>query len=251
MERDLTGNVAVVTGGASGIGQAAALLYSAHGAKVVVSDLNEKAGMEVVEQIRQKDGNAIFVRADVSRPEDCEQLVNKTVEAYGRLDIAFNNAGIGGEANPIADMSLEGWNKVIAVNLNSVFYCMKYQLQQMQQQGSGAIVNNSSILGSVGFANSAGYVAAKHAVIGLTKSAALEYSANGLRINAVGPAFINTPLIDQALNEEMKQYLVGQHPIGRLGEANEVAELVIWLSSPKASFVTGAYYAVDGAYLAR
>lgn len=251
MERDLTGNVAIVTGGASGIGQAAALLYAAHGAKVVVSDLNEKAGMEVVEQIRQKDGNAIFVRADVSRPEDCEQLVNKTVEAYGRLDIAFNNAGIGGETNPIADMSLEGWNKVIAVNLNSIFYCMKYQLQQMQKQGSGAIVNNSSILGSVGFANSAGYTAAKHGVVGITKSAALEYSAKGLRINAVGPAFINTPLINEALDADTIQYLVGQHPIGRLGEANEVAELVIWLSSPKASFVTGAYYAIDGAYLAR
>lgn len=251
MERDLTGNVAVVTGGASGIGQATALLYAAHGAKVVVSDLNEKAGMEVVEKIRQKDGDAIFVRADVSRPEDCEQLVNKTVEAYGRLDIAFNNAGIGGETNPIAEMSLEGWNKVIAVNLNSIFYCMKYQLQQMQKQGSGAIVNNSSILGSVGFASSAGYTAAKHGVVGITKSAALEYSAKGLRINAVGPAFINTPLITEALDDDTIQYLVGQHPIGRLGEANEVAELVIWLSSPKASFVTGAYYAIDGAYLAR
>lgn len=136
MEKDLTGKVAIVTGGASGIGQAAALLYAAHGAKVVVSDLNEQAGMEVLEQIRQKDGSALFVRADVSRPEDCEQLVKKTVEAYGRVDIAFNNAGIGGEANPVADMSLEGWHKVIAVNLNSVFYCMKYQLAQMQQQGS-------------------------------------------------------------------------------------------------------------------
>jgi NAD(P)-dependent dehydrogenase (short-subunit alcohol dehydrogenase family) len=252
MQNDLTGKVAIVTGDASGIGAATALLYAAHGSKVVVSDIHENAGNGVVDQIKQKGGAAIFVKADVSQPSDCEQLVQKTVEAFGKVDIAFNNAGIGGEANPIGDMSIEGWNKVIAVNLSSVFYCMKYQLQQMVKHGSGAIVNNSSILGAVGFANSAAYVSAKHGVVGLTKNAALEYSAKGIRINAVGPAFINTPLLTETgIDDATRKVLVQLHPIGRLGESNEVAELVLWLSSDQASFVTGSYYAIDGGYLAQ
>jgi len=253
MEKYLSGKTAIVTGSASGIGEATALLYAECGANVVVSDIHEEAGNKVVQQIQQNGGKAIFVKADVSKPEDCEQLVTKTVAAFGGLDIAFNNAGIGGESNATGDMSIEGWNKVINVNLNSVFYCMKYQLLQMQKRGSGAIVNNSSILGAVGFNNAAGYVAAKHGVIGLTKTAALEYSAKGIRINAVGPAFINTPLLSEAgMNDTIKQsVLVPLHPIGRLGESKEVAELVLWLSSDKASFVTGSYYPVDGGYLAR
>jgi NAD(P)-dependent dehydrogenase (short-subunit alcohol dehydrogenase family) len=252
MEKDLNGKVAIVTGGASGIGQVTAKLYAALGAKVVVSDLHEQAGNEVVTQIKQKGDDAIFIKADLSKPEDCEQLVSKTIEAYGRLDIAFNNAGISGEANPIGDMSIEGWNRIIAVNLNSVFYCMKYELQQMVKQGQGAIVNNSSILGSVGFANSAGYVAAKHGIVGLTKNAALEYSSKGIRVNSIGPAFINTPLLTEAgIDENAKKALVQLHPIGRLGESSEVAELVVWLSSDKASFVTGSYYSIDGGYLSQ
>jgi len=139
MEKDLDGKISVVTGGGSGIGQATALLYALHGAKVVVSDINEQGGKNVVEQIKQMGGESIFIKADVSKSEDCEQLINKTIEAFGRVDIAFNNAGIGGESNPIADMSIEGWNKIIAVNLSSVFYCMKYQLQQMVKQENGAI----------------------------------------------------------------------------------------------------------------
>jgi len=179
-------------------------------------------------------------------------MVEKTLEAYGSLDMAFNNAGIGGEANAIADMSIEGWNKIIAVNLSSVFYCMKYEIAAMLKSDKGAIVNMSSILGSVGFANSAGYVAAKHGVIGLTQNAALEYSAKGVRINAVGPGFINTPLLSKAgMDDGVKQYLAKMHPIGRLGESGEVAELVVWLCSDKASFVTGSYYPVDGGYLAQ
>jgi len=251
--KNLAGKTAIVTGGASGIGEATTLLFAENGCNVVISDLNEEKGNRLTEQIKQSGSKAIFIKADVSKPEDCENLVNKTVEAFGTVDIAFNNAGIGGENNGVADMSIEGWNKVIAVNLNSVFYCMKYQLQQMLQQGSGAIVNNSSILGQVGFANSAAYVAAKHGVVGLTKNAALEYSAKGIRVNAIGPAFINTPLLsDAGMSDDIKQsVLVPLHPIGRLGESKEVAELVIWLSSDKASFVTGSYYAVDGGYLAR
>ena len=252
MEKDLTGKAVIVTGAASGIGQATALLYATHGAKVVVSDIHEQAGDKVVDQIKSAGGEAIFIKADVSNPEECEQLVAKTLEAFGGIDIAFNNAGIGGEANRIGDMSIEGWNKIIAVNLSSVFYCMKYQLLQMEKQSKGVIINNSSILGSVGFANSAGYVAAKHGVVGLTKNAALEYSSKGIRINAIGPAFINTPLLTEAgIEGDIKHALVQLHPIGRFGESNEVAELVIWLSSDKASFVTGSYYAIDGGYLAQ
>ncbi len=249
----LKGKTAVVTGGASGIGEATALLFAENGCNVVVSDLQEEKGNNLVQKIRQLNGKAIFVKADVSKPQDCEILVNKTIAAFGSLDIAFNNAGIGGESNAIADMSIEGWKKVIDVNLNSVFYCMKYELMQMQKQGNGAIVNNSSILGQVGFANAAAYVAAKHGIIGLTQNAALEYSAKGIRINAIGPAFINTPLLTEAgMDDNVKQtVLVPMHPIGRLGEPREVAELVVWLSSDKASFITGSYYAVDGGYLAR
>ncbi|MCJ8163316.1 SDR family oxidoreductase [Pontibacter sp. E15-1] len=252
MGKQLTGKVALVTGASSGIGKATAILYAQEGAKVMLSDIDEQLGNEVTEEIKSMGAEATFVRADVAMPTEMEDLVQKTVARFGSLDIAFNNAGIGGEAKPIGEMSVEGWNKVIAVNLSSVFYCMKYQIQQMLRQGSGAIVNNSSILGQVGFANSAAYVAAKHGVVGLTKNAALEYSASGIRVNAVGPAFINTPLLAEAgIDQQAKEALARLHPIGRLGEAEEVAELVLWLSSAKASFVTGSYYAVDGAYLAQ
>lgn len=250
---NLKGKTAIVTGGASGIGEATALLYAAYGCNVIVSDLQEEKGLLLIEKIRQSNGKAVFIKADVSKPQDCEMLVNKTVASFGSVDIAFNNAGISGESNAIADMSIEGWNKIIAVNLNSVFYCMKYELQQMLKQGKGVVINNSSILGQVGFVNAAGYVAAKHGVIGLTQNAALEYAARGIRVNAIGPAFINTPLLTEAgMDTDIKQsVLVPLHPIGRLGEAKEVAEMVVWLSSDKASFITGSYYPVDGGYLAR
>ena len=251
MEKDLKGKIAVVTGAGSGIGEAAALLYAAHGAKVVVSDINERKGNEVVEKIKKNSGEAIFIKTDVSDAVQCKGLVDETVRQFGHVDICFNNAGISGESNPVGDMSLEGWNKMIATNLSSVFYCMKYQITQMMKQGGGAIVNNSSILGSVGFAGAAAYVAAKHGVIGLTETSAIEYSKNGIRINAIGPGFINTPLLsDAGIDEAGKKALIHLHPIGRLGEPNEVAELVIWLSSDKASFVTGSYYPIDGGYLA-
>jgi len=246
------GKVSLVTGGGSGIGQAACYLYAREGARVVVSDIDEQGGNETVEAIRRMNGDAIFVRADVSKPEDCEAMVAAAISRYERLDIAFNNAGIGGESNPTGAYSVEGWQKVIAINLSGVFYCLRYQIPAMLNSGGGAIVNMASILGQVAFENSSAYVAAKHGVVGLTKNAALEYAKQGLRINSVGPAFIRTPLI--AALEENKQaedMLISLHPMGRLGEAEEVAEVVIWLSSEKASFVTGAYYEIDGGYLAR
>ena len=252
MEKDLLSKIAIVTGAASGIGEAAALLYALHGAKVVVSDINETKGKDLVEKIKKNSGEAIFVKTDVSDASQCMALVDKTIEQFGSVDICFNNAGISGESNPVADMSIEGWNKMITTNLSSVFYCMKYQIAQMLKQGGGVIVNNSSILGSAGFANSSGYVAAKHGMIGLTQTAAIEYSKNGIRVNAIGPGFINTPLLSEAgIDKESQKALVQLHPIGRLGESNEVAELVIWLSSDKASFVTGSYYPIDGGYLAQ
>lgn len=250
MQQQLENKVAIVTGGGSGIGAATALLFAARGAQVIVSDIHSETCKQIATEINNAGGQAFAIAADVSDPKQCEALVAGCLKQYGRLDIAFNNAGIGGESNPVGDMSLEGWNHVISVNLNSVFYCMKYELAAMLRTGSGAIVNMSSILGQVAFANAAGYVAAKHGVIGLTQTAALEYSAKGIRINAVGPGFIDTPLLAAAgIDPSMQQQIAAMHPIGRLGHAAEVAELVLWLASPQASFVSGAYYPVDGGYL--
>jgi NAD(P)-dependent dehydrogenase (short-subunit alcohol dehydrogenase family) len=250
MDNSLIGKTALVTGAASGIGKAVALLYGRHGANVMLSDVEEDQGRQVLEQLQAAGANARFFKADVGDPVQCQQLVRETVSAFGALDIACNNAGIGGEMNLTANYSLEGWQHIINVNLNSFFFCLKYELEIMLKQGAGAVVNMASILGQVGTANSPGYVAAKHGVVGLTQTAALEYAASGIRINAVGPAYIDTPLLAQ-LSPETKKQLVGLHPIGRLGQSEEVAELVLWLSSDKASFVTGAYYPVDGGYLAR
>lgn len=244
--------IALITGGASGIGRAVALAWAREGAHVVVSDVDENGGEETVALVQKAGTEALFVRADVSKPEDCETLVRKAVAKFGRLDVACNNAGIGGPQAPTAEYPLDGWAQVIGINLSGVFYGMRFQLPAMLKNGGGSIVNMASILGAVGFAGAPAYAAAKHGVIGLTQTAALEYSAKGVRINAVGPGFIKTPMIsnleqDKAANDA----LVAAHPIGRLGRAEEVAELVLWLSSDKASFVTGAYYPVDGGYLAR
>ncbi len=246
----LQGKVALVTGAASGIGRSISEIYARDGAQVVVSDIDQEGGKETVERIQNAGGQAVFVAADVSQPSDCENLVAAALDEYGRLDIACNNAGIGGEQNLTADYSLEGWKNVISINLSGVFYCMKYEIPAMLESGGGAIVNISSILGRVGFRTAPAYVSAKHGVLGLTKTAALEYGSENVRVNAVGPAFIKTPMIsDLEEDQETLQQLVGMHPVGRLGEPVEVAELVSWLSSDKASFVTGSYYPVDGGYL--
>jgi NAD(P)-dependent dehydrogenase (short-subunit alcohol dehydrogenase family) len=245
----LKDKVAIVTGGGSGIGRAVAISYAKEGAKVVVSDIDDAGGKATVDMIWKDGGEAMYVHADVALAADNEMLVKKTVDAYGALHIACNNAGIGGPAAPTGEYPLDGWEKVIGINLNGVFYGLRYQIPEMLKVGGGAIVNIASILGQVGFAMSSAYVAAKHGVVGLSKNAAIEYADKGIRVNSVGPAFIKTPLLDKNLTPEVMDYLVTKHPIGRMGESEEVAELVLWLSSDKASFVTGSYYAVDGGYL--
>lgn len=245
------GQVALVTGGASGIGQASALTLARGGAKVVIVDVNGELGEKTVATVKQAGGESIFLNVDVSDPEAVEKMVADTVAAFGKLDISVNNAGIGGELNSTGSYSIAGWRKVIDVNLNSIFYCMRYEIPQMLKQGTGAILNMSSILGVVGFANASAYVAAKHGIIGLTKTAALEYGKQGIRINSIGPAFIKTPLISGVLDEQAQIQLAALHAVGRMGEAQEVADLVAFLCSDQASFLTGGYYLVDGGYTAQ
>lgn len=250
MSISLEGKAAIVTGAGSGIGRAIALHYALAGAKVVISDIDQDGGAETLDQILSAGGDAIFVAADTSLPQDHEKLVASTVQAYQRLDIACNNAGISGTAAPVGECSPDEWNKVIGVNLSGVFYGMRFQIPAMLKSGGGNIVNIGSILSQVGFREHSPYVAAKHGLVGLTRTAALEYGGRNIRINAVGPAFIRTPMLD-ALPPEMFDALAALHPLGRLGEAHEVAELVLWLSSDRASFVTGSYYPADGGYLAQ
>ncbi len=247
---ELEGKVALITGAGAGIGEATAVLFAKEGAKLLLTDIDAEHGNKVAEKINTSGGEAVFFKADTSVAADAEKSVAQAVKEFGKLDIAVNNAGIAGPQAPVGEYEIEGWDKVIAINLSGVFYGMRYQIPAMLQNGKGSIINVASILGSVGFRNSAAYVAAKHGIVGLTKSAALEYSSQGLRINSVGPAFIKTHLLDE-LDDELMSQLVGLHPIGRLGESEEVAQLFLWLAGDRSSFSAGAYYPIDGGYLAQ
>jgi len=246
----LENKVAIITGAGSGIGKATAELFAREGAKVIVSDINEANGNVAAEEITKAGGEAFFIKADSSNPADNEALVKETIKKYGALDIAVNNAGIGGPIGQTGEYPIDGWQKVIDINLSGVFYGLRYQIPAMLEKG-GSIVNIVSILGQAGTKLSPAYVAAKHGVVGLTKAAALEYADKKIRINSVGPGYINTPLVKNSLNDDALNALVGLHPIGRLGESEEIAELILWLASSKSSFVTGAYYPADGGYLAQ
>jgi NAD(P)-dependent dehydrogenase (short-subunit alcohol dehydrogenase family) len=247
--KQLEGKVAIITGAGSGIGRSTAQLFANEGAKVVISDISEEHGNKVADELKQKGGEAYFLKADSSKPEDHENLVKQTIQKYGSLDIAVNNAGIGGPLAATGEYPIEGWQKVIGINLSGVFYGLRYQIPAMLAKG-GSIVNIASILGAAGTRFSPAYVAAKHGVVGLTKAAALEYADKNIRVNSVGPGYIKTPLLD-SLDDATLKTLIGLHPMGRLGEANEIAALILWLASSQSSFVTGSYYPADGGYLAQ
>lgn len=257
MRIDLSGRIALVTGGGSGIGEAAALAFAGAGASVVVADVDRDGGAAVVARIVADGGRALFVATDVSQAADVQQLMTTIVSRYGRLDCAFNNAGIQGDLQATVDCSEANFDRIIAVNLKGVWLCMKSQLAQMLEQGGGAIVNNSSNFGLVGAQGMPAYCASKHGVVGLTKTAALENAQRGIRVNAVCPGPVQTPLVDRilALQPDLADQIIesikAREPVGRMGRAEEIATAVVWLCSDAASFVTGAALPVDGGFVAQ
>jgi NAD(P)-dependent dehydrogenase (short-subunit alcohol dehydrogenase family) len=252
MRAELEGKVGLVTGGTSGIGRETVVLFAKAGAKVVVAGRREVEGEETVELIRAAGGEGLFVKTDVSKASEVDALVRKTVEKFGRLDVAFNNAGIEGAWVPIVRQSEEDFDRIISVNLKGVWLCLKYELRQMLKQGGGgAVVNMASIIGLIGSAGVAAYSASKHGVIGLTKTAALENAKSGIRINAVCPGFTETPMADRIFRAPgVRKYVLSCHPVGRLGRPMEIAEAVVWMCSDRASFMTGQSLVLDGGFLA-
>jgi 3-hydroxybutyrate dehydrogenase len=255
MPETLNGKVALVTGAASGIGRATALTFAREGAKLVIADMNEDGGQQTAHMITENGGEATFVHVDVSNATEVEAMISKAVETYGRLDCAHNNAGVTQrDYPPTGEYPEDDWNRVIAVNLTGVWLCLKYELQQMAQQGGGAIVNTASAAGLIGLAGRAAYVASKHGVVGLTKTAALEYAKQGIRVNCVCPGYIRTPMVEYVIQHEgpqLEEQMAAREPIGRLGKPEEIAETVVWLCSDAASFVTGHAMAVDGGWVAQ
>jgi NAD(P)-dependent dehydrogenase (short-subunit alcohol dehydrogenase family) len=252
MPKELQGKVAIVTGGTSGIGRDTSVLFAKAGAKVVVAGRRETEGKETIELVRAAGGDGLFVKTDVSRAAEVDALVQKTVETFGRLDIAFNNAGIEEAFIPIAAESEENWDRIIDINLKGTWLCLRAEIRQMlKQTGGGAIVNMASVAGLIGTAGSAAYAASKHGVLGLTKSAALENAQSGIRINAVCPAVIETPMGARLFSDPaIQKFILGLHPIGRFGTPMEIAEAVLWMCSDRASFMTGNSLVLDGGFMA-
>lgn len=246
----LAGRVITITGATGGIGSAAARLCAARGASVVIADLDDRAGNDLVAEIRDAGGEAIFLRVDVTRESDVAAMVEATVSTFGKLDGAFNNAGIGDDNGLLADLATPSWQKHLDVNLTGLFLCMKYQIPRMLAQGRGAILNTASTAGIAGIATAAHYVASKHGAVGVSRAAALDYATQGIRVNALLPGSTETPMVRQAFerSSELKELIIRGHPIGRLAEPSEIAETAAWLLSDAASFITGAAITVDGGY---
>jgi NAD(P)-dependent dehydrogenase (short-subunit alcohol dehydrogenase family) len=241
--------VVIVTGAASGIGKATAIAFAKEGAKVVVSDYQNDLGQQTVEEIKKFQGEATFIKCDVSSEEDVKNLVAKTIEKYGHLDCAYNNAGVEGIPSSTVECNSENWDKTVNIDLKGVWLCMKYEIPEMIKTGKGQIVNCSSIAGLVGFETIPAYVASKHGVIGLTQTAALEYAKNNVRVNAVSPGVIHTPMLDR-FSKGNEEAMAAQAPMGRVGRPEEIADSVLWLCSEKSSYVTGQAIAVDGGWVA-